>query len=72
MNKMNNLSKRKLNRLSNYDYSNGGIYYVIICSKDRKNIFVKININTVGTGLAPVRNTTRIELTDLGKIIKNN
>ena len=30
---------RKRNRLENYDYGNAGIYFVTICTKDRKNLF---------------------------------
>jgi REP element-mobilizing transposase RayT len=30
-------------RLENYDYSQAGLYFVTICSKDRKCIFGKIN-----------------------------
>ncbi len=60
------LLTRKQNRLPNYDYSNEGFYFVTICSKDRKNIFAKINNkDIVGTGLVPVR----IELTKIGEII---
>jgi len=62
------LPKRKLNGLTGYDYSNGGIYFVTICSKGRENIFSKINNNNVGTGLAPVRH----ELTNIGNIIDRN
>ena len=77
---MNNLPKRKLNRLFNYNYSDEGIYFVTICSKDRKNIFSKIDKKTVGTALAAVRNSVRnpvgnsiyIKLTGLGKIINNH
>ena len=31
--------KRQRNRLKNYDYSSNGVYFVTICTKDRKNIF---------------------------------
>ena len=48
---MKELLIRKKNRLSNYDYSVGGTYFVTVCSMARQNIFSKI----VGTGLAPVR-----------------
>jgi len=61
------LPARKLNRLSNYDYSSDGMYFVTICSKDRSNIFSDIR-NNVGTGLAPVR----LELSPLGFIIDQN
>lgn len=33
------LPKRKQNRLKDYDYSSNGVYFITICTKDRKNIF---------------------------------
>lgn len=44
------LPNRKSNRLSNYDYSNAGAYFITICSKNRKNIFSKIITDHDGTG----------------------
>ncbi len=41
------LPKRKLMRLTNYDYSKNGAYYVTICICDRKCLFGEI----VGNGL---------------------
>ena len=47
------LSQRKRNRLSGYDYSQDGAYFVTICAKDRQELFSRI---VVGDGLAhPVR-----------------
>ncbi|MBW1985588.1 MAG: hypothetical protein JRI53_12805 [Deltaproteobacteria bacterium] len=57
------LPNRKSNRLSNYDYSNAGAYFITICSKDRKNIFSKIN------NAPAVLNSIKTKLTDLGNII---
>lgn len=36
------MPQRKLNRLSNYDYSSYGAYFITICTKNRVNIFGKI------------------------------
>ena len=36
------LPKRKPLRLSNYDYSSVGAYFVTVCTKDRKNLLAKI------------------------------
>ena len=36
------LPKRKRNRLSNYDYSQNGAYFITICTKDRKPILSTI------------------------------
>ena len=37
------LPKRKLQRLSGYDYSKSNYYFVTICTDERKNLFGKIN-----------------------------
>ncbi len=34
-----NLPKRKNIRLKNYDYSSKGLYYITICTENRKNLF---------------------------------
>jgi len=39
---MNQYRERKPNRLSGYDYSSDGYYFVTICTKDRKEYFGKI------------------------------
>ena len=39
---MKELEKRKNIRLKEYNYSEEGYYFVTICTKDRKNIFSKI------------------------------
>lgn len=54
------LQKRKPNRLSNYDYSNSGYYFVTICTANRKKLFS----NVVGRLLA----AAETELTGIGKI----
>ena len=42
---------RKRNRLLDYDYSQYGVYFVTICTKDRKNLFWVID-NIVGASIA--------------------
>jgi len=56
------LPVRKQNRLKGYDYSQNGIYFVTMCSKDKHELFSHI---VVGDGLA------RPELTDIGNEICN-
>jgi len=51
------MKHRKSNRLKTYDYSQNGIYFVTICTKDKKCYFGKIVNN-------------EIVLNDFGKIIK--
>ena len=57
------LYTRKDNRLSGYNYSNSGAYYVTVCSMNRKCIFG--DINCVGGRLA----LPRIKLSKIGEII---
>ena len=55
-------SKRKQIRLKYYDYSTEGMYFITICTKDRKQILSKIiqnenqNEKPVGAGLVSARN----------------
>ncbi len=57
------LPKRKSIRLSGYDYSNWGYYFITICTHKRRCILS----NIVGQGLAPAV----IELTEYGEIAKS-
>jgi putative transposase len=52
------MKNRKLTRLANYDYSRDGMYFVTVCSKNRKCLFGEI-INE------------EMILSDAGKILKN-
>ena len=45
------LPNRKPTRLKNYDYSSNGIYFVTICTQNKKRIF---KIDPVGNGLCAV------------------
>ena len=56
------LPERKNIRLRGYDYSQGGYYFVTICTKDRLKLFGNIRATTrvarteiVGAGLVPAR-----------------
>jgi putative transposase len=46
---------RRSIRLRDYDYSKNGAYYVTICTRNRDCILSKIDCETVGAGLEPVR-----------------
>ncbi len=68
------LKKRKPVRLKDYDYSSSGVYFITICTKDRKPILS----NIVGEGLRalPVSNESLItlpktELTKIGAQVKS-
>jgi REP element-mobilizing transposase RayT len=52
-------AKRKHPRLNGYDYSSDGVYFVTICTQNKRKLLSQI----VGRGLAPA-----VELTDCGKI----
>lgn len=51
------MKHRKLNRLENYDYSQNGMYFITICTKNREYFFGEIK-------------NGEIILNDTGKIIK--
>ena len=59
----NKLPKRKPNRLKNYDYRTNGMYFVTICTKNRKCILSEIN---VGDGVLDV---PQLKLYNCGKIV---
>lgn len=56
-----NLPKRKLIRLSGYDYSQFGYYYITICTQNRKCLFGNI-----------IDNKMVLNNIGIGKMIKNN
>ena len=41
------LPQRKTIRLKHYDYSNNGMYFITICTKERKQLLGKINENEI-------------------------
>lgn len=41
---------RQSNRLKGYDYTQNGLYYITICTRDRQNLLSKIE-NNGGAGL---------------------
>ncbi|MBR5982674.1 MAG: transposase [Bacteroidales bacterium] len=56
-----NIHHRRTIRLKEYDYSNNGLYYVTICTKDRECLFGeitdgKMNVNVYGEILESVWN----------------
>ena len=59
------LPYRKPNRISGYDYSQNGAYFITICTQDRKKILSKI---TVGTPVPGCPNPPVLELLWHGKI----
>ena len=63
MNKEKELPRRKHPRLSNYNYSSAGAYFVTICTQNRICILSRI----VGRGLAPAEKNV-IEYTQVGQV----
>lgn len=58
------LQKRKINRLSNYDYSSSGYYFITICTANKQKFFG----NIVGERNA----LPKIELSNYGKIVEKS
>lgn len=59
------LPKRKPNRISGYDYSQNGAYFITICTQDRKKILSKIS---VGTPVLGCPQDPCVELLPCGKV----
>ena len=57
------MERRKPNRLSAYDYSQEGAYFVTVCTKDKKCILSKVS---VGDGVLDV---PQVQLTRYGQAI---
>ena len=51
---MNNLSKRKPIRISNYDYSAPGAYFITVCVNDRKPILWNVGAATCRPNLSKI------------------
>ena len=65
---------RKPNRLSDYDYSRNGAYFITICTKDSKRILSQIVEDTTVGATACVGATIgrpQVTLTDIGQIVKS-
>ena len=60
---MDSLPKRKQNRLTGYDYSQPGCYFVTICSRDREHLFGCV----VG---ADVLIGPHVQLSEVGAIVE--
>ena len=60
---MNDLPKRKSNRLQGYDYSRNGAYFITICTHGRSEILSDINKNMYS--LRPIGKIVENELRDL-------
>ncbi|MDO4747555.1 MAG: hypothetical protein Q4A12_00100 [Eubacteriales bacterium] len=56
------LKTRKPTRLKGYDYSSTGVYFITLCSKDRKPVFSRV----VGDGVLDI---PKIMLSEYGAII---
>jgi len=46
---MNELPKRKRNRLESYDYSQNGAYFITICTKDKRKLLGTVGRDDLGT-----------------------
>ncbi len=62
------LPERKPNRISDYDYSQNGAYFVTICTKGRKKILSEMSIETPVPGCPQETAEPEIVLSKYGKI----
>ena len=60
----NSLPERKLLRLRDFDYSAAGVYFITICTKDRKNILSRIISEEIGS----LGVSQRVDLLPCGRI----
>ena len=69
MNINSEFSKRKRNRLKNYDYSSVGAYFITICTKDKKALFwSKSQPDFVGEDI--ILPSDSVRLSPYGKIVE--
>ncbi len=61
---MDELPKRKRNRLPEYDYNSSGIYYITVCTKEKERILSHIAVGAT-IGRPPI-----VRLTLIGRIVK--
>ena len=59
------LPKRKPTRLKEFDYSKQGVYFITICTHNRKNVLSDI---IVGEGLCAL---PKVRLTPIGELVNN-
>ncbi len=59
------MNKRKQIRLKDYDYSQAGVYFITVCTKDHKMLFWS-NVGAT-TGRPP-----KIELSEFGMVVDNS
>ena len=63
--------ERKINRLSGFDYSSNGYYFVTICTKERKEYFGKIvNRQMILNQLGGIIKTSWLDLTNHYRIAR--
>ena len=67
------MQTRKNPRLSGYDYSREGVYFVTICTEDRQRLFGTIRLAVGGDAyIAPpsMESSATVGLTPLGKVVE--
>ena len=63
------LPQRKTNRLRQYDYSQNGIYHLIICTNGRKRILSEIIAENQTSGAETLIERPCVRLTEIGRIV---
>lgn len=66
---MDKLPNRKPTRWDLFDYNNQGLYFLTICTKDRRNLLSHISVGD-GASTSRENNTPTVTLTEIGKIVE--
>lgn len=59
------LPKRKKNRLESYDYAASGMYFITICTENRKCILSRVTVGAI------INRPPEIALTSIGQCVKD-
>ena len=65
------LPKRKNLRLQNYNYNGNGIYFITICTKDKKRIFGKYDVGAIHELPEKHAKNRCVQLNLYGQIVEN-
>ena len=64
------LPQRKPNRIPNYDYSQGGAYYVTVCTQDRRQFLSRIMGDGAQIAMLPYGNALEKYINNAPEVTK--
>lgn len=64
------LPVRKRNRLRDYDYSQNGVYFITVCSKDKQWLFWKAGASPKIVGASIARPPSNEHYSDIGTVVE--